>query len=60
VDIHYLWLRQEVRAGRIAIRWVPTASMVADGLTKLLPRQQHERFIKLLRMVDIRHLIMAE
>jgi hypothetical protein len=57
VDIHHLWLRQEVKAGRIAIRWVPTARMVADGLTKLLPRQQHERFIKLLRMVDIRHLI---
>jgi hypothetical protein len=46
-----------VKAGRIAIRWVPIARMVADGLTKLLPRQQHERFIKLLRMVDIRHLI---
>ena len=57
VDIHHLWLRQEVRAGRIAIRWVPTARMVADGLTKLLSRQQHERFIKLLHLVDVRHLI---
>jgi hypothetical protein len=57
VDIHHLWLRQEVQAKRISIRWVATANMVADRLTKLLPRQQHERFVKLLRIVDIRHQI---
>ncbi|KAJ6030953.1 uncharacterized protein N7446_007597 [Penicillium canescens] len=38
VDIHHLWLRQEIRARRIAVQWVPTANMVADGLTKLLSR----------------------
>ncbi|KAJ5314846.1 uncharacterized protein N7443_001730 [Penicillium atrosanguineum] len=57
VDIHHHWLRQEVRAGRIAIRWTPTASMVADGLTKVLPRQKHDNFVRLLNMVDISHLI---
>ncbi|KAJ5748146.1 uncharacterized protein N7511_009842 [Penicillium nucicola] len=57
IDIHHLWLRQEVLAGRIALRWTPTAKMVADGLTKMLSRQQHENFIKLLRMVQIEHLI---
>lgn len=59
VDIHHLWLRQEVQKGRISIRWVPTARMVADGLTKLLPRQQHERFVKMLHLVDISHLVDA-
>jgi hypothetical protein len=53
VDIHYLWLRQEVKAGRVALRWVPTAKMVADGLTKVLSRQKHASFVKLLRMVEI-------
>jgi hypothetical protein len=57
VDIHGHWLRQEVSAGRIAVKWVPTAKMVADGLTKILPRQKHEQFVKLLRMEDIQHLI---
>ena len=57
VDIHHHWLRQEVRAGRIMVRWVATASMVADGLTKLLSRQKHENFVRLLRMVDIGYLI---
>ncbi|KAJ6103817.1 hypothetical protein N7486_004039 [Penicillium sp. IBT 16267x] len=58
VDIHGHWLRQEVREGRIRIRWVPTGQMVADGLTKVLPRQKHEAFVKLLGLVDVKHLIM--
>lgn len=57
VDIHGHWLRQEVREGRIKVIWVPTGQMVADGLTKLLPRQKHEHFVKMLRMADISHII---
>ena len=30
---------------------------VADGLTKILPRQKHEEFVRILRMEDIQHLI---
>jgi predicted DNA-binding protein (UPF0251 family) len=37
VDIHQSWLRQEVQAKRIKVEWVPTAKMVADGFTKILP-----------------------
>ncbi|KAJ5314873.1 hypothetical protein N7476_005180 [Penicillium atrosanguineum] len=50
-------LRQEVRAGRIAIRWTPTASIVADRLTKVLSRQKYDNFVRLLNIVDISHLI---
>ena len=54
IDIHQHWLRQEVQAGRVHIEWVPSADMPADGLTKALPRQKHERFITQLNLVDIR------
>ncbi|KAJ5256521.1 hypothetical protein N7478_012625 [Penicillium angulare] len=57
VDIHGHWLRQEIREGRINIKWVPTAKMAADGLTKILPRKKHEEFVRTLRMEDIKHLI---
>jgi hypothetical protein len=57
VDIHGHWVRQEVSKGKINIKWVPTAKMVADGLTKILPRQKHEEFVRMLRMEDIKHLI---
>ena len=54
VDIHQHWLRQEVQAGRIRVNWLPTNEMPADGLTKALPRQRHEQFIKQLNLTDIR------
>ena len=57
VDIHHHWLRQEVRNDRIRINWKPTAAMVADGLTKALPRQKHEAFVHQLNLVDIKDLI---
>jgi len=53
VDIHQHWLRQEVQANRIAISWISTSNMPADGLTKPLSRQKHERFVQMLGLVDI-------
>jgi hypothetical protein len=57
VDIHQMWLRQEVDSGRITVEWKPTADMPADGFTKLLPRQKHKNFIRQLGLKDIYHLI---
>ena len=53
VDVHQHWLRQEVQAGRIRLDWLATNDMPADGLTKALPRQRHERFVRQLGLVDI-------
>ena len=41
IDIYSCWLRQEVQNQNITTRWIPTASMLADGLTKALPTQKH-------------------
>lgn len=60
VDISRNWLRQEVQAGRLSTAWIPTADMPADGLTKALPRQKHEKFVKQLGLVDIGHLLEEE
>jgi hypothetical protein len=53
VDIHQHWLRQEVENGTISIKWLPTAQMPADGLTKALPAQKHANFLRQLNLVDI-------
>ena len=53
INIHNHWLRQEVQQGRIKTQWIPTAEMPADGLTKSLPRQRHEKFVQQLGLVDI-------
>jgi hypothetical protein len=57
VDIMGHWLRQEVQDRRLSIKWIPTAEMPADGLTKPLPHEKHRQFIKQLGMVNIDHLL---
>ena len=54
VDIHQCWLRQEVQNGRIKVEWVATDKMIADGLTKSLPPQKHQIFVKLMNLVEVR------
>lgn len=51
VDIHHHWLRQAHSEGVVQIDWTKTADMVADGLTKALPRIKHAGFINQLGMV---------
>ena len=60
IDIHRHWLRQEVQANRIKITWVPTSQMPADGLTKPLTSQNHEKFIKMLNLQGIKGQISEE
>jgi hypothetical protein len=53
VDTHQMWLRQEVQANKLQVTWCPTTEMPADGLTKTLPRQRHNRFVKQLGLEDV-------
>lgn len=52
VDIHNHWIRQEVSAGRIKVEYVQSAEMIADGLTKVLPRSKWEGFLQQLGLVE--------
>ena len=38
LDLRFFWLRDQVQEGVMAIKYIPTAEMVADMLTKALPR----------------------
>jgi hypothetical protein len=55
IDIHQMWLRQEVDSGRITVEWKPTALMPADGFTKLLPRQKHENLSRFWSLFSLYH-----
>ena len=57
VDIHHHWLRQEVQRQHIQIIWIKTAKMVADGMTKALPRLKFEVFREACGLKKIGHLI---
>ncbi|KID83900.1 polyprotein [Metarhizium guizhouense ARSEF 977] len=54
VDIYQHWLRQEVQNSRIEVRWVESKDMMADGMTKSLPKVRHIEFLRQLRIEDIR------
>jgi hypothetical protein len=60
VDIHNHWLRQEHAEQRVLFRWTPTKDMIADGLTKALPRQRHDEFIRQIKLDDITARIQLE
>ena len=60
VDIHQHWLRQEYAAKRVQFEWIPTEEMIADGLTKALPKQKFNTFVRMVGMVDITERLRAE
>lgn len=52
VDVHQHWLRQEVQAKNVLVTWISTSNMPADGLTKRLSTQQHQKFLKHLGITE--------
>jgi hypothetical protein len=39
---------------RVLFQWKATKEMIADGLTKALPKQRFKSFINIIGMVDIK------
>jgi len=52
IDIKYHFIRQQVEKGTIHLSYVPTAQMVADGMTKPLLAVKHALFIQQLGLED--------
>jgi hypothetical protein len=48
IAVRYHFIRQEVEEGRLALGYIPTDQMPADGLTKALKAPLYSRFIQLL------------
>lgn len=57
VDVHNCWSRQEYLKGTFNIIYTPTNQMVADGLTKILPRQ---KFLHFLQLKDVKHQLLTD
>lgn len=60
VDIHQHWLRQEYAAKRVLFEWMATKEMIADGLTKALPKQKLNNFVRMLGMENIEERVRTE
>ena len=42
IDIQYHFIREKVEAGIIQLQYCPTKEMVADVLTKPVPKEKHQ------------------
>jgi len=46
IDVKYHFIRESTQRGLIQLTYIPTDEMVADILTKSLPRDRHEKHMK--------------
>ena len=53
VNIHNHWLWQEHSQQKVQFSWISMWDMIADDLTKALSHQQHEQFLRQIRLKDI-------
>ena len=50
IDVQYHYIREQVQNGRVTTPYIPTAQMIADGLTKALSPELHSRLINHYRL----------
>ena len=50
IDIQYHFVRECVENGDIKLEYCPTADMVADALTKALPKERHWKLLEKMGM----------
>jgi hypothetical protein len=50
IDVQYHYVQEQVQNGRIVTPYLPTAQMIADGLTKALSPELHQRLISHCRL----------
>jgi hypothetical protein len=52
IDVKFHFIRESSQNGLIQLTYIPTDEMVADILTKALPRDRHEKHMKGMGMTD--------
>ena len=52
-DVRYKWVKEKVRNGELTLRWIETAQMKADGLTKALSANKQAHFVRLIGLTEV-------
>jgi hypothetical protein len=52
IDIQHHFVCEKVANGTIALKYIPTKEMVANAMTKSLPRNDHNKFALLMGLSD--------
>ena len=51
IDIRYKWIIEQVKKRQFEVKHISGIEMAADGLTKLLLKEKHTRFLEMMGMV---------
>ncbi len=51
IDIRYKWVMEQVSKGTLDVRHINGVEMAADGLTKPLNKEKHQRFVMMMGIV---------
>jgi hypothetical protein len=57
IDVAQCWLREMIQNDHLHVEYLPTAKMMTDDLTKLLPPQKHKKFVRHLGLMNVQRLI---
>lgn len=52
-DVRYKWVKERIRNGELTLKWIDTAQMKADGLTKPLAADKQAHFVRLIGLTEI-------
>ena len=52
IDVQYHFVREQVEANTVTLKYLPTQQMPADILTKPIPRDAHVRHVKTLGLKE--------
>ena len=53
IDIKYFWLKQQIDEKKVELLFCPTQEMIADIMTKSLPRESFQKFRSQIRVLDV-------
>jgi hypothetical protein len=53
INIHNHWLHQEVRDGKIIIKYISIKKIIINGLTKVLTKTEFNKFLSQINLINI-------
>ena len=53
IDIQYHFVQKQLTQDIISLSYIPTSNMAADGLTKALPKNLFQKFMRHLNLYQI-------
>ena len=55
IEVKFNFVKQKIADGQVTVEWIPTDEMIADIMTKPLPRDKFDLFSKGMKLAAIKN-----